>query len=228
MESAIITLFMECIASNRRLILIDDIDVLAPENGPSSSVSDLYSSSALIYGIDTLVQRFNTESLRSDEKKLFILATCTDYRLVRQSLLLPHRLGDVSKILYLPFPSQKLRCSLLFNLLTCDGVNITWDTPTNSNRPNSTHRGCDGILIRNAKDGEIAATERVEDMGKEIKRDGGFDRKGRNDEECHYSNNSLKSLGSMELLDGQRPNSYTSSALDLAVTLSYSTQVCSC
>ena len=53
MESAIITLFMECIASDRRLILIDDIDILVPENGPSTSASDLYSSSALIYGIDS-------------------------------------------------------------------------------------------------------------------------------------------------------------------------------
>ena len=229
MESAIITLFMECIASDRRLILIDDIDILVPESGPSTSASDLYSSSALIYGIDSLVQRFNTESLRSDEKKIFILATCTDYRVVHQSLLLPHRLGDVSRILYLPFPSQKLRYSLLFSLLTCDGVNITWDTHTNSNRPNSSNRGGDGIRIRNAKDDEIADTEREDDRGEgegiEIKRDSGLCRKGWKDEEHHDLISSLNSAETINSSDGQHSNSYTGCAHDLALSLSYSTQV---
>ena len=146
-------MFLTCISTGRRLILIDDIDNLAPSCNSSSSPSEFYSTSAFIHGIDMIVQKYNRENnidkinnnsnsndnnvsnngnssiKNSNSKKIFIVATCSDHNRINKSLLQPHRLGDVGKVIIMPFPGQKLRYSFLLHLLTCRGINIVWDIP---------------------------------------------------------------------------------------------------
>ena len=230
-ESTILNLFMECIASGCRLILIDDVDVLVPEVNASSSASDLYSSSALIHGIDTMAQRYNTESHRSEDRKIFIFATCTYHREIRQSLLVPHRLGDVSKILYLPFPSQKLRCSLILSLLTCTGIDIIWDIHTEGTKDTVTG----GSAMR--------SMDERGDGGADLVRDDGTGRgsiipkaRGTHKEERIHGSpvltNSTNLFKTGRRLSGHFPDIIAAAdhlgsnrAFDLALALSHSTQV---
>ena len=148
------SVFLTCISTGRRLILIDDIDHLASSCSSSSSPSEFYSSSAFIHGIDMIVQKYNRENnmdkMRQsysnnnsssnsnsgnnnknnyNSKRIFIVATCSDHNRINKSLLQPHRLGDVGKVIIMPFPGQKLRYSFLLHLLTCRGINIVWDIP---------------------------------------------------------------------------------------------------
>ena len=117
-------LFDDCISTGRQLLLLDDIDNLAPDRGHLSTVTDCYVLSTLICGIDTIIQKHNRENSNS---KIFIVATSSSDKRVSDSLLVPYRLGDVSKILKLPFPSQKQRLNIIQGLLHCEGINIIWD-----------------------------------------------------------------------------------------------------
>ena len=71
----------------------------------------------------------NSNNNKYSYKKIFIVATCSDHTRINKSLLQPHRLGDVGKVIIMPFPGQKLRYSFLLHLLTCRGINIVWDIP---------------------------------------------------------------------------------------------------
>ena len=117
-------LFDDCISTGRQLLLLDDIDNLAPDRDHLSTVTDNYVLSTLICGIDTIIQKHNRENSNS---KIFIVATSSSDKRVSDSLLVPYRLGDVSKILKLPFPSQKQRLNIIQGLLHCEGINIIWD-----------------------------------------------------------------------------------------------------
>lgn len=103
---------------------MDDIDNLAPSKDRISTVTDNYILSTLICGIDTIIQKHNRES---SHRKIFIVATSSSDKRVSTSLLVPHRLGDDSKIIKLPYPSQKQRLNIIHCLLRCEGINITWD-----------------------------------------------------------------------------------------------------
>jgi SpoVK/Ycf46/Vps4 family AAA+-type ATPase len=103
---------------------VDDIDNLAPSKDRISTVTDNYILSTLICGIDTIIQRHNREN---SHRKIFIVATSGSDTRVSDSLLVPHRLGDCSKIIKLPYPSQKQRLNIIHCLLRCEGINITWD-----------------------------------------------------------------------------------------------------
>lgn len=123
-ESFLLTLFNECISTGRQLILVDDIDNLAPSKDRISTVTDNYILSTLIYGIDTIIQMHNREN---SHRKIFIVATSGSDKRVSDSLLIPHRLGDDSKIIKLPYPSHKQRLNIIDSLLRCEGINIIWD-----------------------------------------------------------------------------------------------------
>lgn len=123
-ESFLLTLFNDCISTGRQLILVDDIDNLAPNKDRISTVTDNYILSTLICGIDTIIQKHNREN---SHRKIFIVATSGSDKRVSDSLLVPHRLGDDSKIIKLPYPSQKQRLNVIHCLLRCEGINISWD-----------------------------------------------------------------------------------------------------
>ena len=123
-ESFLLTLFNDCISTGRQLILVDDIDNLAPSKDRISTVTDNYILSTLICGIDTIIQKHNREN---SHRKIFIVATSGSDKRVSDSLLVPHRLGDDSKIIKLPYPSQKQRLNIIHCLLRCEGINIIWD-----------------------------------------------------------------------------------------------------
>jgi SpoVK/Ycf46/Vps4 family AAA+-type ATPase len=123
-ESFLLTLFNDCISTGRQLILVDDIDNLAPNKDRISTVTDNYILSTLICGIDTIIQKHNREN---SHRKIFIVATSGSDKRVSDSLLVPHRLGDDSKIIKLSYPSQKQRLNIIHCLLRCEGINITWD-----------------------------------------------------------------------------------------------------
>ena len=123
-ESFLLALFDDCISTGRQLLLLDDIDNLAPNREHLSTVTDNYVLSTLICGIDTIIQKHNREN---SHRKIFIVATSSSDKQVSDSLLVPYRLGDISKILKLPFPSQRQRLNIIQGLLHCEGVNIIWD-----------------------------------------------------------------------------------------------------
>ena len=110
--------------SDCRLILLDDIDYLAPEIDSYSPITNYYTSNALIHGIDTIVQRHNRDHT---DKRILIIATCTDRKKILKSLLVPHRLGDISKVIRLSYPIRQHRLTLIYNMLLCEGINIKWD-----------------------------------------------------------------------------------------------------
>lgn len=107
-----------------RLILLDDIDFLAPEVDSYSPITNFYISNALIHGIDTIVQRHNRDHI---DQRILIVATCSDSNKVLKSLLLPHRLGNISKVIRLPYPIQQHRFKLIYNMLLCERINVNWD-----------------------------------------------------------------------------------------------------
>jgi hypothetical protein len=123
-ETVLLALFMECSVSNCRLILLDDIDFLAPEIDSYSPITNFYTSNALIHGIDTIVQRHNRDNI---DQRILIVATCSDRKKVLNSLLVPHRLGDISKVIRLPYPIRQHRLALIYNMLLCDRINMIWD-----------------------------------------------------------------------------------------------------
>ena len=123
-ESFLLALFNDCISTGRQLLLLDDIDNLAPHKDHISTVTDNYVLSTLICGIDTIIQKHNREN---SHKRVFIVATSSSNKRVSESLLVPHRLGNHSKIIKLPYPSQKQRLNIIHCLLRCKGINIIWD-----------------------------------------------------------------------------------------------------
>jgi hypothetical protein len=110
--------------SDCRLILLDDIDFLAPEVGSYSPITSFYTSNALIHGIDTIVQRHNRDNI---DRRIRIVATCSDRKKVLKSLFVPHRLGDISKVIRLPYPLRQHRLTLIYNMLLCERINMIWD-----------------------------------------------------------------------------------------------------
>jgi hypothetical protein len=124
MESTILTMFNECVASACRLILIDDIDHLVKPVAAAASVSDLYFSGAILHGIDSIIQKYNREN---QENKIFIIATCTELSNVHPSLLQPYRLGNKRDVVLLHYPSQAQRQTLIQSLISCPGLNVIWD-----------------------------------------------------------------------------------------------------
>ena len=123
-EGSLLALIQDCSARSCRLILIDDIDILAADSGSENSSSGCYIYSALLHGIDAIVQKHNREF---KNKKMFIVATCTNSKRVGNELLVPHRLGDIKSVIRLPYPIQRKRLSLIFNLLCCSGIDLSWD-----------------------------------------------------------------------------------------------------
>jgi hypothetical protein len=123
-ETILLALFMECSASDCRLILLDDIDFLAPEVGSYSPITNFYTSNALIHGIDAIVQRHNRDNI---DRRILIVATCSDRKKVLKSLLVPHRLGDIRKVIRLPYPLRQHRLTLIYNMLLCERINMIWD-----------------------------------------------------------------------------------------------------
>jgi hypothetical protein len=103
---------------------LDDIDFLAPEIDSYSPITNFYTSNALIHGIDTIVQRHNRDNI---DQRILIVATCSDRKKVLKSLLVPHRLGDISKIIRLPYPIRQHRLALIYNMLLCERINMIWD-----------------------------------------------------------------------------------------------------
>lgn len=119
-----LALFKECSVSDCRLILLDDIDVLAPEINSYSPITTFYVSNALTHGIDTIIQRHNTDN---PNRRILIIATCSDRTRVMRSLLVPQRLGDITKIIRLSYPVRQQRVALIYNLLQCGGIHVNWD-----------------------------------------------------------------------------------------------------
>lgn len=143
MESTILMMFNECVASACRLILIDDIDLLVKPIAAAASVSDLYFSGAVLHGIDTIIQKFNREN---QEEKIFIIATCTELSNVHPGLLQPYRLGNKEEILSLHYPSQAQRQTLIQSLVSCPELNIIWDrSPVGVSLPVEVERSFDSI-----------------------------------------------------------------------------------
>lgn len=123
----VLSLLQDCIFNHRQLILLDDIDSLVLSDNRTASISDMYVSSAVLFGLDSLIQKHNNDCNKNNSRhKIFLIATCTDSTHVHPGLFQPYRLGSLRDMLTLPLPSQQQRYLLLYRLLSCDGVRVLW------------------------------------------------------------------------------------------------------